>query len=277
MLSEDFEIYYYSDTNLRNVAGHTHDYYEFYFFLSGAVSIQIADMGTQLKAGDIILIPPGTSHHLDILDSSVPYQRFIFWISEDYYNNMLQRSDDYSYIIQKTLREKKYIYHFDTFIFKALQNRIIALLEEVNSKRYGRDTKLSLCVGDLVLSLNRYAFEASEKNRIIEPNSICEGIIGYVDAHITENITLDMLARELFVSKYYIAHAFKESLGISIHQYIIKKRLALSREAIFQCKTIAEVQKTCGFNDYPSFYRAFKKEYGISPKEFKESHGNFSF
>ncbi len=45
----------------------------------------------------------------------------------------------------------------------------------------------------------------------------------YIEEHLDEELTLEKLAGEFFVSKYYIAHIFKENIGLSIHQYIMKK------------------------------------------------------
>lgn len=81
MLSRDFEIYYYKDNTLAGVDSHTHDYYEFYFFLEGDVSLEIAGRIFPLRYGDVVLIPPGTPHQPYIRDSRTPYRRFVFWVT----------------------------------------------------------------------------------------------------------------------------------------------------------------------------------------------------
>lgn len=79
MLSKDYELYYYSDSHMANVDSHTHDYYEFYFFLEGTVSYLIEKQLYDLKAGDVVVIPPGIHHKAVIHDSEKPYSRFVFW------------------------------------------------------------------------------------------------------------------------------------------------------------------------------------------------------
>ena len=92
-----------------------------------------------------------------------------------------------------------------------------------------------------------------------------------MEEHLEEDLSLDRLAGEFFVSKYHIAHLFKDNMGMPIHQYILKKRLEACKEAIRNSAKISEVYFMFGFKDYSGFYKAFKKEYGISPKEWQDT------
>ena len=78
---------------------------------------------------------------------------------------------------------------------------------------------------------------------------------------------MEKLAGAFFVSRYYVAHVFKEQAGISVHQYILKQRMQASREARLVGENIRQV---FGLRDYSSFFRAFRREYGMSPKEYRE-------
>lgn len=270
MLSKDFELYYYNDKAPHKVAPHTHSYYEFYFFLEGDVSLKVGEDTYPLHFGDIFLIPPGVSHHLVIHDSGIPYRRFIFWISQEYCQYLLSQSTDYGYLFQYVELQKSYIFHNSKIEFHTVESRIIRILEEMNTSHFGKKTQISLCVNDLLLYLNRMFYERNHPHSRIEQASLYQNLVAYIEDHVDENLSLEKLAEAFFVSKYHISHVFKENLGMSIHQYITKKRLALCREAILGNRSITESYLTYGFGDYSSFYRAFKKEYGISPKDFRD-------
>lgn len=96
-------------------------------------------------------------------------------------------------------------------------------------------------------------------------------IIDYINTHYHEPLSLDMLADRFFVSKYHLSHEFNRQMGISLYRYIQKKRLMIARQLLSQGKKPNEVFRMCGFGDYTCFYRAFRAEYGIAPKEYVRS------
>lgn len=270
MVSDYFEIYYYNDHELSKVALHSHDYYEFYFFLEGDISIQIGQETHPVRYGDVMLIPPHIPHRPIIHSTSTPYRRFVFWISQEYCLHLRSISPDYVYLTEYVEKEKQYIFHNDQITFNSLQSQLMRLIEEMNAERFGKETQLSLYVNELVLYLNRMIYDRNAPRDKKTEISLYQNLILYIEDHLEGELSLDMLAKEFYVSKYHIAHVFKEQLGMSIHQYITKKRLALCREAILSGMSITQVYQTFGFGDYSSFYRAFKKEYGVSPRDFKD-------
>ena len=103
-------------------------------------------------------------------------------------------------------------------------------------------------------------------------NVLYLNLCDYINNHLEENLSLDRLADFFYVSKYHISHLFKDHMGISLHQYIIKKRLHASKNGILSGIPLKTLIYQYGFHDYTAFYRAFKKEFGLSPTEFREQH-----
>lgn len=272
MVSKDFEIYYYNDTSPAKVPPHIHDYFEFYFFLEGDVSIQIDDEPHPVNYGDMMLIPPQVKHCPVIRSTTSPYRRFVFWISRNYCNYLEQLSLDYIYLMQHVQTHADYLFHFDYVTFNGIQSKVLRLLEEMRSDHFGKNAQISLCVNDLVLHLNRIIYERHHTQRKTEAESLYQNLCSYMEEHLDENLSLEKLASEFFVSKYHIAHVFKDNLGLSIHQYITKKRLSKCCDGLIGNTSITDAYQSFGFGDYSSFYRAFKKEYGVSPKEWQNMH-----
>lgn len=271
MQSKDFEAFYYSDLNFQTLPAHTHDYYEFYLFLEGDLDLEISGHASPLHPGDMVLVPPGVSHHALMHSSDRPYRRFVLWVSQEYAARLLKESPDYVFLMQRAATSGRCYYHFYEAEFSSIQSRLIRLLEEFHSNRYGRNAAVYLALNDLLLYMNRIIYER-EHPVVSGSGDLMQEITLFIDEHLTEDLSLDVLADHVCLSKYYIAHYFKDNLGISIHQYITKKRLQSCSEAIAAGSDITRTFDEYGFRDYSSFYRMFRKEYGMSPREYQEAH-----
>ncbi len=272
MLSRDFEVYYYSDRVLPNVEAHTHDYFEFYFFIEGNIIMYIDGKQFAPSPGTMIIIPPNLPHFARLMDGNVPYRRIVFWVTEDFIDSLGKTSLDYKYLSDKTLKANNFsISKFNEIEFNTIQGKVFSLIDEINSRRFGRDAKILLCVSDFLLTINRMVYEA-QNPALTEATSdtLYQSIIQYIETHIDEDLSLDLLSEKFHTSKFHISHMFTETNGLPIHKYITKKRLDMCRDAILSGQDISLVSETYGFSDYSVFYRAFVKEYGKSPKKYRD-------
>jgi AraC-like DNA-binding protein len=136
---------------------------------------------------------------------------------------------------------------------------------------YQRSIALSYLVQMLVLvnkAFQRHFNAAAYKVRL-EPK--IHMTIEYIDSHLDDSLTLDRLASKIAVSKYYLCHEFKAVTGISIHQYILMKRIAKAKKLLYDGLSAGDVCGRVGFTDYSSFVYSFKKITGVSPVKFRGS------
>lgn len=98
----------------------------------------------------------------------------------------------------------------------------------------------------------------------------------YIDNHFTESITLSDIADIYHVSKEHLSRLFKNSVGVSVQQYITKKKIEYGKRLLKKYKTlsVSTISVMLGYIDLQYFYRVFKKETGITPIQFRNNDIN---
>ena len=193
MISDTFELYYYSTDDVPGVKEHTHTHYEFYLFLEGAISLEIDGVLYTPTPGDLLLIPPGVQHHLVMHDLSVPYRRFVFWVSAAFAEQLCARSADYVYLMEYAAENQKYLFPLDSVEFNTIQYRTIRLIEEMRSDHFGKETQIFLYVSDLLMQINRTVYEQHHPLTRKAQLSLYEQLCFYIDEHLSEDLSLERL------------------------------------------------------------------------------------
>lgn len=271
MKTQDLEIFYYEDKELNPVSSHKHKHYEIYFFISGPVSCQIDDQTYRLSYGDICLMPPGVYHRPLFHGDSVPYKRIVLWISCDYFTHLKKYYEQLDFCFSYALEQKKYCFHNDSGVAQLLFSKLYDLIEEYHSHSAFHQELLDCFACSFLLQLNRTLCSISFSVDMSKQKPLFSQICDYIHGHLEDDLTLDFLAKHFYVSKYYIAHIFKENMGVSTHQYILKGRIHASKGSILSGMPLQEVSQYYGFSNYSTYFRAFKNEFGISPREFRDS------
>ena len=229
-------------------------------------------LATRLSYGDCLLIPPGIPHFPEFLSFDKPYRRFVFWLNRSYYEKLHDRDPELTYCFDQASKTKTYRFSTDRITAQDIQGKLLDLLEENGSDRIFHAQVSELMAVSFLVYINRLLYDSLYERSQVFENALYLKICDYIHQNLEEDLSLDKISAFFFVSKYHVSHIFKENMGISLHQYILKKRLQASRQAILSGDPISRIFPQYGFKDYTSFFRAFKKEYGISPKEYREQH-----
>jgi AraC-like DNA-binding protein len=144
----------------------------------------------------------------------------------------------------------------DTIVSIFEHSQISRSLPEPHAQSYCR-----MLISELV---HLFSIARSERAMTYE-GEIGARLIKYLNEHINRNLSLDFLAKKFFVSKYYLCRVFKKHNGISIHGYVMQKRVMLAKQLIEGGASARYAAKKVGFHDYSAFYRAYTKVLGEAP------------
>ena len=94
-------------------------------------------------------------------------------------------------------------------------------------------------------------------------------IIAYINEHLAEELSLDLLSKQFYLSKPQLSRRFKEVTGSSVWEFITIKRLSKAYQLLRVGEPAMQVSEQCGFQNYSVFYRAYRARYGRSPRQEK--------
>lgn len=271
MQRADFEVFHYRDPRPGFVEVHHHDFYEVYFLLAGAVSYWVEGRVIRMTPGDILFINPMELHR-PMPDPEAPVcERFVLWVDGDFLEKLSTPQLRLSSCFDSTRPGYSHRIRPSATARASLTARMGELVQESYSKDLGSDISARGILLQLLVQLNRLADHSQTVREDEQLGDLVRGAMVYINENIHASLSLEEIAGRLFVSKYHLSHAFTEEMGVSVYRYIMLRRLLLARQLLLAGEPAGQVCRSCGFSDYTAFYRAFKSEYGISPRQFVTS------
>ena len=93
-------------------------------------------------------------------------------------------------------------------------------------------------------------------------------LLGPVKMSISQPLTVEQLAENFFLSESYICRIFKQATGTTVGKYITARRISIAKAALSEGLSVNDAFEKSGFGDYSSFFKAFTKAVGVSPKKY---------
>jgi len=267
MQRDTFEVFHYREPRPNTVEVHHHDFYEVYYLLDGQVEYWVDGRIIRMLPGDLLLINPMELHR-PIPDQSSPvYERIVLWIRREFMEALFE--GQLCRCFDTRLPEHTHLIHTAPTERTALTARMAELVREFYSREFGSDQCAYGIFLQFMVQLNRMALHTESQPEETEPLSpLVQNVLRYISENVQQELSLEKLAGEFYVSKYHLSHAFTREVGVSVYRYIMIRRLLMARQLLMAGDPAGQVCRSCGFSDYTSFYRAFKSEYGISPRDF---------
>ena len=239
---------------------HVHDDYEILCVVSGRVGYRVEGREYDLSRGSIMIMRRAEIHRL-IVKETTKYERFIINFSPE-------------------LLEK---YGFDASILDAYDKRALGSKNQyLPSDLSGIDpvgflTQMSatleatpnegIAVAYTVALLGAINAAFYEKNAsLAKPrDAFEERIVDYINEHILDDISLPDISEAMNLSVSQLNRVFNRMTGVSVYNYIVSKRLVYAKGMISRGESAINACTSCGFKDYSSFFRLYKKRFGVSP------------
>lgn len=234
-----------------------HPYHEILYYLDGGATILTEHYQEKLEKGTLLFIPKESYHYFQLTE---PEQFTRLKISFPDFAEL-------GSLLKPLMHRITIMKHANSLIRHTLDQMCQMLLNEKASDR----TQVFLYGAFWMLLAEISAeHEKSTTPDHREKGHLISRTIQYIDRHLTEEIPVSAIADRMNVSASTLSHSFKKELGISLHQYVMEKRLIYARKRLTENGSPTKIYMECGYSDYSSFYKAYLKMFGVPPSEDKQ-------
>lgn len=248
---------------------HAHDMCEILYFLSGSGKYIVEGSEYTIEPGSLMLMRPSEAHKVQIRPDCT-YERIALHFSPLIIEQIDPESKMMSAFKNRPLGQRNF-YHRGSF-------RSGFVLECLNAMQSGSNDDYSRRLSIIshllpILSEVNSAFIARQDE--IESNqyqNISRELVNYVNYNLmSPDLSLDALCEHFLVSKCHLNRIFKNATGSTVWDYVLIKRMMAARQMLRSGKPASEVCQSCGFRDYSSFYRLYKKYFNTTPQKEKNN------
>ena len=252
----------HQDISISNsgVSLHSHTFYEILCCQNTCdVEYLVGAERYRLQKGDIVIIPPGVSHRPLLPEHMTePYRRDVLWLSQEFAATMPHFLPE-----PRLLRTAGTQWEFLGDLFR---NGV----RESEQQRLGwEEAVLGNSIQILVYISRALDDRTAAPLRVVQPE-LLDRVLAYVEEHLDQKITLADVAKHFWVSQSTISQTFRNKMGVSFYRCVTQRRLIAAKALILDGVPLETVGERVGFSDYSGFYRAFRQEYGISPRQFRK-------
>lgn len=271
MSSDTIDIHEDISYDKTEVSLHSHDFFEILFCRSGNLQYLVGNTRYQLQKGDVVFVPPGVSHRPLFLEQfTEPYARTVIWVNADFYETCKQQLLTTEHLPNDTIIQEPGVLRAIGTLLNQIEQLFDRLLYEKKQNRPGNTFYCTgLFIQLLCLFYRMSFFQGIVAAAPVKP-SLFDEIIQYIEDHLAEPISLHSISDAFHVSPSAISQLFKKQMDISFYKVVTQRRLIEAKNYIIAGTPMKEIPAMCGFTDYSVFYRAFTKEFGISPKQFQK-------
>lgn len=280
-LAENFRMFHLTDSRAREFPYHYHDFNKILIFFSGNVTYSIEGRFYDLKPNDIVFVNAGEVHRPIVKDDAV-YERVILYVSPDFLasgcENMFQKTAsggtdfDLSLCFRRAHEKQSHVLRAGAPGARGLFSVVHRLEAALDDNDYAGELYRTVLFLEFMIQLNRAALHDSlHYIRDTSSNEKVLAVLDYLNAHLTDDLTIDGLAGHFYLNRYYLMHTFKAETGYTIGGYLSTKRLILAKDLVKNGMSVTEACYECGFKNYSTFSRAYKKRFGEPPRELRQS------